>query len=137
MPARSAGAYRRPMLRSYLPALVFMALGAGIGVLFVFANSVLGRYLGVNRAPRAQADPYECGLPSDFRRDFRFGISFYLVAILFLIFDVEVILLFPVALQLEPYGVHALGAIGLFLILLGVAFVYDWRRGSLEWRDRQ
>lgn len=120
------------MLRSYLPALVFVALGAGIGLLFVFVNS----WLGVrSRGRRRNTEPYESGMPSDFKRNFRFGISFYLVAILFLIFDLEVILLFPVALQLEAFGLHALGAIGVFLFLLGVAFVYEWRRGSLEWRD--
>ena len=116
------------MLRSYLPALVFMALGAGLGLFFTFANSWLGP-----RTPRRNNDPYECGLPSDVRRNFRFGISFYLVAILFLIFDLEIILLVPVALQLEAYGMHALAAIGFFFFLLGVAFVYEWRRGSLDW----
>ena len=124
------GHYRRAMLRSYLPALVFVALGSGIGIVFVFANSWLGP-----RGRRRNSEPYESGMPSDFTRNFRFGISFYLVAILFLIFDLEVILLFPVALQLEAFGLHALGAIGLFLLLLGVAFIYEWRRGSLEWRD--
>jgi NADH-quinone oxidoreductase subunit A len=118
------------MLRSYLPAIVFVVLGGGIGLAFVFANAWLGAR-AVRR--RATADPYECGLPSEFRRSFRFGISFYLTAILFLIFDLEVILLFPVALQLEAFGLHALGAVGLFLLLLVVAFVYEWRRGSLEW----
>jgi NADH-quinone oxidoreductase subunit A len=118
------------MLRSYLPAIVFVVLGGGIGLAFVFANSWLGARAARRRAT---ADPYECGLPSEFRRSFRFGISFYLTAILFLIFDLEVILLFPVALQLEAFGLHALGAVGLFLLLLVVAFVYEWRRGSLEW----
>ncbi len=118
------------MLRSYLPAIVFVVLGGGIGLLFAVANSRLGAR--ASHRP-ATVDPYECGLPSEFRRSFRFGISFYLVAILFLIFDLEVILLFPVALQLEAFGLHALGAVGMFLALLGVAFVYEWRRGSLEW----
>lgn len=118
------------MLRSYLPAIVFVLLGGGIGLVFAFANSWLGAR--ASRRP-ATVDPYECGLPSEFRRSFRFGISFYLVAILFLIFDLEVILLIPVALQLEAFGWHGLGAIGVFLALLGIAFVYEWRRGSLEW----
>ena len=122
------------MLRSYLPALVFVALGAGLGIFFVLANSWLGAR---SRGRPTTADPYECGLPSDFKHNFRFGVSFYLVAILFLIFDLEVILLLPVALQLEAFGLHALGAIGLFLFLLGVALVYEWRRGALEWRDQR
>jgi NADH-quinone oxidoreductase subunit A len=116
------------VLRSYLPALVFVALGLGLGLLFTFVNTWVG-----TRAQRRDTEPYECGLPSAVRRDFRFGVGFYLVAILFIIFDLEVILLLPVVLQLEAYGVHALGAIGLFIVLLLVAFVYEWRRGSLEW----
>jgi NADH-quinone oxidoreductase subunit A len=123
-----------PMLRSYLPALVFVALGGGIGIFFVVANTWLGARA---RPRRAVAEPYECGMPSDFKRNSRFGVSFYLVGILFLIFDLEVLLLFPVALQLEAFGLHALGAIGLFLLLLGVALVYDWSRGALEWRDEE
>jgi NADH-quinone oxidoreductase subunit A len=118
------------MLRSYLPALVFVGLGTTVGLVFAYLNAMVGVK---GRGMKATADPYECGLPSEFRRSFRFGISFYLTAILFLIFDLEVILLFPVALQLEAFGLHALGAVGLFLLLLVVAFVYEWRRGSLEW----
>jgi NADH-quinone oxidoreductase subunit A len=116
------------VLRSYLPALVFVAMGLGLGVFFTLVNGWLG-----SRAKRRDTEPYECGLPSDVRRDFRFGVSFYLVAILFIIFDLEVILLLPVVLQLDAYGAHALGAAGLFIFLLLVAFVYEWRRGSLDW----
>ena len=116
------------MLRSYLPALVFVVMGLGLGVFFTLVNGWLGA-----RAERRDTEPYECGLPSDVKRDFRFGVSFYLVAILFIIFDLEVILLLPVVLQLDAFGVHALGAAGLFIFLLLVAFVYEWRRGSLDW----
>jgi NADH-quinone oxidoreductase subunit A len=121
------------VLRSYLPAVVFVVLGAGLGIFFVLANSWLGTR--TRRRP-ATADPYECGMPSAFKHNFRFGVSFYLVALMFLIFDLEVILLLPVALQLEAFGLHALGAVGLFLFVLGVGLVYEWRRGALEWRDR-
>jgi NADH-quinone oxidoreductase subunit A len=65
----------------------------------------------------------------------RFGISFYLVAILFIIFDLEVILLYPAAVVLRDLGMHALVAILIFVGLLGIAFLYEWRRGALEWRD--
>ena len=84
---------------------------------------------------RAKVEPYECGLPSDFRHGFRFGISFYLVAILFLIFDLEVILLLPAAVVLRDLGVHALVAIGVFIGLLGIAFLYEFKRGALSWRE--
>lgn len=116
------------MLRSYLPALVFVGLGLTLGLLFTFVNAWLGA-----RQPRRDVEPYECGLPSEVRENFRFGVSFYLIGILFIIFDLEVILLVPVVLQVEAYGVHALGAVGVFILFLGVAFVYEWRRGSLDW----
>ena len=122
------------MIRSYLPALVFLGIGAALGLIFVTINSVLGKALGRNPSPRSQADPYECGLPSDIKKNFRFGISFYLVAMLFILFDIEVILLYPVALQLEAFGTFALIETIVFIVLLFVAYVYVWRRGALEWR---
>ena len=122
------------MIRSYLPALVFLLLGAGLGALFVTINSVLGKVLGRNRAPRSQGDPYECGLPSEVKANFRFGISFYLVAMLFILFDIETILLYPVALQLGVFGTFALFETIVFIALLMIAYVYVWRRGALEWR---
>jgi NADH-quinone oxidoreductase subunit A len=122
------------MIRSYLPALVFLGLGAILGLVFATVNSFLGRYLGRNRAPRSQGDPYECGLPSEVRENFRFGISFYLVAMLFILFDIETILLYPVALQLDAFGTFALIETIVFIVLLLIAYVYVWRRGALEWR---
>jgi NADH-quinone oxidoreductase subunit A len=122
------------MIRSYLPALVFLGLGAALGLIFVTINSFLGRFLGGNRPRRSQGDPYECGLPSEVRKDFRFGISFYLVAMLFILFDIETILLYPVALQLDAFGAFALGETIVFVALLLIAYVYVWRRGALEWR---
>ena len=122
------------MIRSYLPALVFLLLGAGLGALFVTINSLLGKFIGRNPAPRSQGDPYECGLPSEVKANFRFGISFYLVAMLFILFDIETILLYPVALQLGVFGTFALVETIVFIVLLMVAYVYVWRRGALEWR---
>ena len=122
------------MIRSYLPALVFLGLGAILGLIFATVNSLLGRYLGRNPAPRSQGDPYECGLPSEVRQNFRFGISFYLVAMLFILFDIETILLYPVALQLDAFGTFALIETIVFIVLLLIAYVYVWRRGALEWR---
>jgi NADH-quinone oxidoreductase subunit A len=73
-------------------------------------------------------------LPSEVQKNFRFGISFYLVAMLFILFDIEVIFLYPVAVQLRAFGTFALVEIAVFILLLVVAFVYVWRRGALEWR---
>ena len=118
------------MLKSYLPALIFILLGLITGGAFVYLN----RILGPPRPRKGKADPYECGLPSDVQQNFRFGISFYLVAMLFILFDIEVVFLYPVAVQLDAFGVFALVETIVFIVLLFVAFVYVWRRGALEWR---
>ena len=118
------------MLKSYLPALVFIALGTGVGGLFTYLN----RVLGPTRPSKVKQDPYECGLPSEITSSFRFGISFYLIAMLFILFDIEVVFLFPVAVQLKAYGTYALGEVATFIVLLFVAFVFVWRRGALEWK---
>jgi NADH-quinone oxidoreductase subunit A len=119
------------VIRSYLPALVFVGLGGVLGLVFAVANSLLGPK---RRHVEAQGDPYECGLPSEVQKNFRFGISFYLVAMLFILFDIEVIFLFPVAIQLEAFGTFALIETIVFIVLLFIAFIYVWRRGALEWR---
>jgi len=118
------------VLKSYLPALVFLLLGIGVGTAFTLANNVLGpkRPIGVKR------EPYESGLPSDVRKSFRFGISFYLIAMLFILFDIEVVFLYPVALKLELFGVFALVEMVVFVVLLLVALAFVWRRGALEWK---
>ncbi len=118
------------MLKSYLPVLVFLGLGTIVGLTF----TTLGRILGPRRPNKTKVAPYECGLPSDVQRGFRFGISFYLVAMLFILFDVEAILLYPVAVHLKAAGAFVLGEIAVFVALLAVAYVYVWRRGALEWR---
>jgi NADH-quinone oxidoreductase subunit A len=118
------------LLKSYVPALVFLALGIGVGGAFTAANSILGP----RRPSKVKVEPYECGLPSDVRKSFRFGISFYLIAMLFILFDIEVVFLYPVAVQLRAFGTFALIETIVFIALLLVAFVYVWRRGALEWR---
>jgi NADH-quinone oxidoreductase subunit A len=118
------------MLKSYLPALVFIALGAGVGGLFTYLNSVLGP----RRPSKVKSDPYECGLPSEVTSTFRFGISFYLIAMLFILFDIEVVFLYPIAVVLRAAGSFVLIETIVFIALLFVAFVYVWRRGALEWR---
>ncbi|HSD78200.1 MAG TPA: NADH-quinone oxidoreductase subunit A [Solirubrobacteraceae bacterium] len=124
---------QRPMvLRSYLPAIVFLVLGTGIGALFAVLNSVSGPKPVWRRT--SKQTPYESGMPSEVRRGFRFGISFYLIAMLFILFDIEVIFLYPVAVQLRAFGTFALIEIAVFIALLFVAFVYVWRRGALNWR---
>ena len=124
------GEVETPLLRSYVPVLVFLGLGGALGVAFTSLN----RVLGPRRPNEAKSAPYECGLPSEVQRGFRFGISFYLIAMLFILFDVEVIFLYPVAVHLKASGAFVLGEILVFVALLAVAFVFVWRRGALEWK---
>jgi NADH-quinone oxidoreductase subunit A len=119
------------VLRDYLPALVFIVLGTTVGGAFGVLNAVIGPK---SRGISSTADPYECGLPSEIQQGFRFGISFYLIAMLFILFDIEVVFLYPVAVQLRAFGTFALIETAVFVALLLVAFVYVWRRGALEWR---
>ena len=118
------------MLRSYLPAIVFLVLGGAVGGAFAALNS----YIGPRRETPHKQDPYECGLPSEVKRGMRFGISFYLIAMLFILLDIEVIFLYPIAVQLKAFGGFALAETIVFVALLMVAFVYVWRRGALEWK---
>jgi NADH-quinone oxidoreductase subunit A len=118
------------VLKSYLPALVFLLLGIGIGTVFTHANSLLGP----KRPGKTKSEPYESGLPSEVKKSFRFGISFYLIAMLFILFDIEVVFLYPVALQIDLFGAFALVETIVFVVLLMVAFVFVWRRGALEWK---
>lgn len=123
------------MLRSYLPAIVFVGLGTIVGSVFVLMNGLFGPKRKKHRTPAASTDdPYECGLPSEVQQGFRFGISFYLIAMLFILFDIEVVFLYPVAVQLREFGTFALIEVSVFIGLLLVAFIYVWRRGALEWR---
>ena len=119
------------MLKSYLPALVFLLLGIGIGTAFTLANYALGprRPIGVKR------EPYESGLPSDVRKSFRFGISFYLIAMLFILFDIEVVFLYPLGVIFKAAdSVFLLVEMVIFIGVLLVGLIYVWRRGALDWR---
>ena len=119
------------MLESYLPVIVFVGLGLLVGGALVSLNHLLGP----RRPSKVKAEPYECGLPSEVSRTFRFGISFYMIAMLFILFDIEVVFLYPVGVILSTAeSVFVLVEIVVFVFLLLVAFVYVWRRGALDWR---
>ena len=118
------------MIRSYLPAIVFVILGTVVGLAFAFLNTAFGP----RRRIPSKTQPYECGLPSEVKRGFRFGISFYLVAMLFILFEIEVIFVYPIAVELRSLGWFAVGELIVFVVLLFVAFGYVWRRGALDWR---
>jgi len=119
------------VLQSYLPVIVFVGLGVVVGGAFTALNKVLGP----SRPSRVKSEPYECGLPSEVTKTFRFGISFYMVAMLFILFDIEVVFLYPVGAILNASdSVFVLVEILLFVALLFVALAYVWRRGALNWR---
>jgi NADH-quinone oxidoreductase subunit A len=119
------------VLRSYLPVLVFAGLGALVGGLLAMVNGLIGP----RKPSKAKSDPYECGLPSEVSRNFRFGISFYMIAMLFILFDIEVVFLYPVGVILNAAdSVFVLVEVIVFVFLLLVALIYVWRRGALNWR---
>src|SRR5205085_10286611 len=102
-----------------------LGLGTVVGIAFTLLNHVLGP----RRAVRSKADPYESGLPSDVQRGFRSGISSYPIAMPFILFDIEVIFLYPVAAQLTAYGTFAMSEAIMFIVRRACAVVYVWRRG--------
>ena len=125
------------MLKSYLPILVFAFLGFAVGGALVMLNHVIGpkRPSRPTRATERQGEPYESGIPVEPAHDLRFGVSFYLVAMLFILFDIEVVFLYPVGVILKGAdSVFVLGELATFVALLMVAFVYVWRKGALNWR---
>ncbi len=119
------------MLKSYLPVIVFAGLGAVVGVTLVSLNALIGP----KHPSKVKSEPYECGLPSEISRTFRFGVSFYMVAMLFILFDIEVVFLYPVGVILRAaHSVFVLVEVVLFVFLLVAGLVYVWRRGALDWR---
>jgi len=123
------------VLQSYFPILVFAGLGALVGSAFIGLNHLVGRRGPTGEAGSTKSDPYECGLPTEVSRTFRFGISFYLIAMLFILFDIEVVFLYPVGVILKAaHSVFVLVEVVLFVALLLVALIYVWRKGALDWR---
>jgi NADH-quinone oxidoreductase subunit A len=125
------------MLKSYLPILVFAFLGLAVGSAFVMLNHLIGpkRATRPTSASRRQGEPYESGIPVESATGLRFGVSFYLVAMLFILFDIEVVFLYPIGVILEGAdSVFVLGELLVFVFLLLVAFVYVWRKGALNWK---
>jgi NADH-quinone oxidoreductase subunit A len=125
------------VLKSYLPILVFALLGLGVGSAFVMLNHLIGpkRSKRPTAASRRQLEPYESGIPSEGTKGLRFGVSFYLVAMLFILFDIEVVFLYPVGVIVEGAdSLLVLGELITFVVLLLVAFVYVWRKGALDWK---
>jgi NADH-quinone oxidoreductase subunit A len=125
------------VLKSYLPILVFAVLGITVGGAFAMLNHLIGpkKPSRPTAASRRQGEPYESGIPVEAMKGFKFGVSFYLVAMLFILFDIEVVFLYPVGVILKGAdSVLVLGELITFVVLLLVAFVYVWRKGALDWK---
>ncbi len=117
------------MLNEYAPILIFLMIATAIGLLLLS----LGFVLGPRKPDAEKLSPYECGFEPFEDARMRFDVRYYLVAILFIIFDLEIAFLFPWAVALDSIGVFGLLAMGVFLLLLVVGFIYEWKKGALEW----
>jgi len=117
------------MLNNYIPILIFMAVALIMGIAFV----VIGRVLGPHRPDAEKNSPYECGFEAFEDSRMKFDVRYYLVAILFIIFDLEIAFLFPWAVALNEVGMLGFVAMMLFLAILVVGFIYEWKKGALEW----
>jgi NADH-quinone oxidoreductase subunit A len=125
------------VLKTYLPILVFAFLGLAVASVFMVVNHLVGpkKPKQPTAASRRQGEPYESGIPVDPLKNVKFGVSFYLLAMLFILFDIEVVFLYPVgAIMKSADSLFVLGELVTFVVLLGVAFVYVWRKGALDWR---
>jgi NADH-quinone oxidoreductase subunit A len=117
------------MLQEYLPILIFIIIGLGLGV----AMLTVGSLVSPHRPNKEKVSPYECGFSAFESARIPFDVRFYLVAILFIIFDLETAFFFPWALALNDIGWFGIAAMGLFLGLLVIGFIFEWKKGALEW----
>ncbi len=117
------------MLGNYLPILIFMCVTLMMGSVFI----ILGKLLGPSRPDAEKNSPYECGFEAFEDSRMKFDVRYYLVAILFIIFDLEIAFLFPWAIVLDQIGTFGLAAMGIFLTVLVIGFIFEWKKGALEW----
>ena len=116
-------------LEAYLPVILFILVGVAVGV----APQVIGFLLGPRRPDSAKNSPYECGFEAFEDARMKFDVRYYLVAILFILFDLEIAFFFPWAVVLDQIGVPGFTAMMVFLAVLVVGFIYEWKKGALEW----
>lgn len=117
------------MLENYFPVLLFVLVGLAFGCVPI----VLGWVLGPQRPNAEKLSPFECGFEAFEDARMKFDVRYYLVAILFIIFDLEIAFLFPWAVVFRDLGAPAIAAAGIFLAILTVGFIYEWKKGALEW----
>jgi NADH-quinone oxidoreductase subunit A len=117
------------MLQNYLPILIFLGVATGLSLVLM----TLGFLLGPHKPDAEKLSAYECGFEPFEDSRIKFDVRYYLVAILFIVFDLEIAFLFPWAVSLNKIGVLGIAAVGVFLLILVVGFIYEWKRGALEW----
>ncbi len=117
------------MLESYLPILVLIA----VAVAFALGSVVLSRLVGVRKPGLVKLAPYECGMPLVGTARDRISVKFYLVAVAFIVFDIEVVFLYPWAVVFRDLGWYGAAVMGVFIFVLVLGFIYDWKKGALEW----
>ena len=117
------------MLQNYLPILVFIVIALGLGAAMILAGSIIGP----RRPDSEKLSPYECGFEAFEDSRMKFDVRYYLVAILFIIFDLEIAFLFPWAVVLDEIGTFGFLAMMVFLAVLVIGFIYEWKKGALEW----
>ena len=130
-PRASADRTRRDkrVLANYLPTLLFLIVATGIGI----ALMVAGRFLGPRRPDAQKLSPYECGFEAFEDARMKFDVRYYLIAIQFIVFDLEIIFIVPWTLVFQELGPRAMVTMGLFVGMLFLGFVYVWKKGALEW----
>ncbi len=121
------------MLELYLPILIFLGVGVAVGCIALGAGFVIGKLLGVYKADAQKNSPYECGFEAFEDARMKFDVRYYLVAILFILFDLEIAFFFPWAVVLDQIGLPGFTAMMVFLAVLVVGFIYEWKKGALEW----
>jgi NADH-quinone oxidoreductase subunit A len=121
------------MLQNYLPVLIFLTVATGLALVLLSLGLVIGRLQAKSKSDKEKLSPYECGFEAFEDSRMKFDVRYYLVAILFIIFDLEIAFLFPWAVVLDSIGTFGLVAMGIFLFILVVGFIYEWKKGALEW----
>jgi NADH-quinone oxidoreductase subunit A len=121
------------MLSNYLPILIFLVVAAGVAAVLLLLGTGIGRHFSRFHSDPVKLAPYECGFEAFEDTRAKFDVRYYLVAILFIVFDLEIAFLFPWAVALGKIGLFGLIAMGIFLAILVVGFVYEWKKGALEW----
>ncbi len=121
------------MLLNYLPILIFLVIATALAAVMMVLGTGLGRFFARFHDDKAKRSPYECGFDAFEDTRMKFDVRYYLVAILFIVFDLEIAFLFPWAVALRKLGGFGLIAMGIFLAILVVGFIYEWKKGALEW----